>query len=153
MINEFSGQYRWLSNFWLCPVVYDGRVYPSTENAYQAAKLVGKDRFVFTSCSPGKAKRLGRELKNHTDWDNKKLGVMNAVLLQKFCHGSFLAEKLMNTIFMDIVEGNTWGDKFWGVCDGDGENNLGKLIMSIREELIFEINNGQNPTKLPVSTM
>lgn len=125
--------------------MYEGLVYPSTENAYQAAKLVDKDRFVFTMCSPGKAKRLGRELKNHTNWDSKKLEVMNTVLLQKFCPGSFLAEKLMNTIFVDIIEGNTWGDTFWGVCDGVGENNLGKLIMEIRAQLIEEINS-QPPT-------
>lgn len=32
-------------------------------------------------------------------------------------------------------EGNTWGDKFWGVCDGEGENHLGKLLMEVRAEL------------------
>lgn len=140
MINEFNGQYRWLSNFWLCPVVYDGLVYPSTENAYQAAKLVGLNRMNFTVCSPGKAKRLGRELGNHTDWDIEKLEVMNAVLLQKFCPESFLAEKLIVTSPMEIVEGNAWNDTFWGVCKGEGENNLGKLIMAIRHNLIYTPN-------------
>jgi len=28
--------------------------------------------------------------------------------------------------------GNHWGDRYWGVCDGKGENNLGKIQMGIR---------------------
>ena len=35
----------------------------------------------------------------------------------------------------ELVEGNTWGDKVWGVCDGVGENNLGKTLMRIRDAL------------------
>ena len=34
-----------------------------------------------------------------------------------------------------IEETNTWGDTFWGVCNGKGENNLGKIIMKIRDTL------------------
>jgi predicted NAD-dependent protein-ADP-ribosyltransferase YbiA (DUF1768 family) len=35
----------------------------------------------------------------------------------------------------ELVEGNWWNDTFWGVCNGVGENNLGKLLMKIRAEL------------------
>jgi hypothetical protein len=36
---------------------------------------------------------------------------------------------------MILIEGNTWGDTFWGVCNGVGENNLGKTLMNVREIL------------------
>lgn len=46
-----------------------------------------------------------------------------------------LRDKLVATGDAEIVEGNWWGDKFWGVCRGVGENHLGKILMRIRTEL------------------
>ena len=37
---------------------------------------------------------------------------------------------------LNIVEGNTWGDVFWGVCNGIGENHLGNILMDVRDEII-----------------
>lgn len=34
-----------------------------------------------------------------------------------------------------LIEGNDWGDTFWGMVDGEGENNLGKILMRVREEI------------------
>ena len=34
-----------------------------------------------------------------------------------------------------LIEGNTWGDRVWGVCNGVGENRLGRILMKIRSEL------------------
>jgi predicted NAD-dependent protein-ADP-ribosyltransferase YbiA (DUF1768 family) len=47
----------------------------------------------------------------------------------------FFKRMLMQTGERQLIEGNTWGDTYWGVCDGEGENNLGKLIMQVRKEL------------------
>ena len=33
-----------------------------------------------------------------------------------------------------IQEDNTWGDRYWGVCNGTGQNKLGKILMKIRDE-------------------
>uniref|UniRef100_UPI00345E83CD NADAR domain-containing protein n=1 Tax=uncultured Duncaniella sp. TaxID=2768039 RepID=UPI00345E83CD len=46
-----------------------------------------------------------------------------------------LAEKLIATGDAELVEGNYWHDTVWGVCDGVGENHLGKILMRVREEL------------------
>lgn len=69
------------------------------------------------------------------DFDLIKVEIMRDLLEQKFYPGSDLAGQLMSTGFVDIIEGNTWGDTFWGVCRGKGENHLGKLLMKIRENL------------------
>jgi predicted NAD-dependent protein-ADP-ribosyltransferase YbiA (DUF1768 family) len=59
---------------------------------------------------------------------------METLLRQKFAHPELRA-KLKETNDAELVEGNWWGDRFWGVCRGEGENHLGKLLMKIRAEL------------------
>lgn len=133
MISEFSGDYRWLSNFWLCPIVLGDYVYPSTENAYQAAKYPKAERQQFTTCSPAMAKKLGQRIEPPKSWDAEKLRVMRKVVEQKFRKNTFNALLLRDTLDQEIIEGNTWGDTFWGVCDGVGDNNLGKILMEVRD--------------------
>lgn len=140
MIKEFQGEYRWLSNFWPVDIEYEGLQYPSVEHAYQAAKFLDcKIREEFTYGSPGRAKRLTRQKGlaelMRTDWDNVKLSIMLDLTRKKYRADKGLATKLINTGDMYIEEGNTWGDKFWGVCKGRGANNLGLIIMTVREEL------------------
>lgn len=142
MIKEFTDGYIWLSNFWLSPVVKDGRVYPSVENAYQASKFPKEERSRFVSCSAGKAKGYGRGAKLPENWDDEKIPTMKRLLRQKFRIGTYNSVLLIATGEKEIIEGNSWGDIFWGVCDGAGENNLGILIMEIREEL--RIKTGKN---------
>ena len=136
MIDDFRGEYRWLSNFHLCTVTYDGVVYPSIENAYQAAKFEDDDfRAQFVNITPAEAKKLGRSPGMVANWDGIKLSVMESLLRKKFAPGTELAQKLVDTGDEELVEGNWWNDTFWGVCRGVGQNHLGKLLMKIRGEL------------------
>jgi ribA/ribD-fused uncharacterized protein len=107
----------------------------STEAAYQAAKTTDPElRKPFIHMNPAQAKRAGRRLPMRPDWDAVKLQVMEDVLRIKFSVAPFRTW-LLNTGDEELVEGNTWGDTFWGVCGGVGENHLGKLLMKIRAEL------------------
>jgi ribA/ribD-fused uncharacterized protein len=138
MINKFDGtQHRFLSNFYLHPITWEGVRYPSTEHAYQAAKTVNPflRREIAKDRSPGQAKRWGRKLKLRADWNEVKLDIMYQVCKIKFAPDSELAMRLIETYPHQLIEGNTWGDTFWGVCDGEGQNHLGKTLMTIREEL------------------
>lgn len=136
-ITRFTGRYRFLSNFWRCDIMLDGVIYPSVEHAYQAAKTVNlEERRKIRDCdSPGDAKRLGRTVSIRRDWDYIRLSVMRELLTYKFKHHPTLAEALKSTGDAELIEGNTWGDTYWGVCNGKGDNNLGKLLMEIRAEL------------------
>ena len=136
-IDGFSGEFRWLSNFWPALVNLDGMTYPTVEHAYQAAKTTDEDarKLIRDAPSPGKAKRMGGRLAIRPDWGDVKLRVMEDLLRQKFAPRSELAMKLSGTGNRPITEDNSWGDVFWGVSNGTGENNLGKLIMRIRDEL------------------
>lgn len=135
-ITQFRGDYRFLSNFYPCRILYEGMTYLSTESAYQAAKTLDKkERLRFMDMSPGEAKREGRKLDVRKDWEEVKLQVMKDVLQLKFFGNKSLAQKLLDTGNAELIEGNTWGDTFYGVCNGIGENHLGKLLMKVRDEL------------------
>jgi ribA/ribD-fused uncharacterized protein len=137
MITQFRGNYRWLSNFWPAEVTLDGVQYPTVEHAYQAAKSTNPEErlHILRAATPGEAKRLGRRVVYvRHDWAEAKLGIMEDLLRQKFRHPQ-LREFLQVTAGTEIVEGNEWGDTFWGTYRGEGENHLGRLLMKIRDEI------------------
>jgi len=136
MIDKFDLDYRFLSNFWLSPVVFEGEVYPSSEHAFQAAKSLDKSvREQIKGCStPGKAKRMGARVELRSDWETIKDDVMLDVLRDKFKDND-LRERLIATGTKELIEGNTWGDKYWGMVAGEGKNMLGKLLMQVRSEI------------------
>jgi len=137
VIKEFQGEYRFLSNFWPCRVYYEGKKYPSVEHAYQAAKTLDlkKRAMIRKQITPGKAKRFGKTLVLRSDWDEKKLEIMEFMVADKFKNSRKLRKELLKTGRKELVEGNWWGDTFWGKCRGKGENHLGKILMKVREEL------------------
>ncbi len=136
VIDRFKGEHRFLSNFLGGPVSYDGETYETVEHAYQAAKTTDLVvRKAIQECAtPGRAKRLGQKSSLRPDWEDVKEGVMFGLLRIKFQIPEF-RDKLLDTGSTPLIEGNTWGDVYWGVCRGEGENRLGKLLMRIREEL------------------
>ena len=137
MIDFFKGQHAFLSNFQPCTVWLDDDCYASVEHAYQAAKSFdpGYREIVRETTRPGDVKRFAKTLAAiRPDWDAVRVEIMEDLLRQKFRNPE-LAPKLLETGDEELVEGNTWGDTFWGVCKGKGENNLGKLLMKIRKEL------------------
>jgi hypothetical protein len=135
-IKGFFNEYRFLCNFHECPVVFENDTYRSTENAFQAAKEVWAERDKFFDCSPAESKKLGAEVKlNVVEWDRRKLGVMYKVVSNKFYQNDELREMLLATGDKYLEETNWWGDKYWGVCNGVGENHLGKILMEVRSQL------------------
>lgn len=138
-IDKFSGENSFLSNFHPCVIEYEGIVYPSVEHAYQAAKTTSQAlREAISSVTrPGLAKKMGQALIIRDDWESVKVMVMHELLIKKFSDLE-LRSKLMATGTSDLIEGNTWGDTFWGVCRGTGKNKLGTLLMAIRNELIWD---------------
>lgn len=138
VIDDFRGPYRWLSNFHICSIQYEELWYPSTEHAYQAAKThVPDHRLLFTKAglTPGQSKRLAKLFPLRPDWETVKESIMLELLRFKFTNHDDLREKLLATGQTHLVEGNTWGDVYWGVCAGHGRNRLGFLLMLVRDEL------------------
>lgn len=137
-IKTFRGQYDFLSNFYEAPVTWEGLTYTNSEAAFQAAKvLTDEERLPFTTLSPAKAKRMGRQVSLRADWEAVKTRVMEEVVRAKFTQNPDLAARLLATGDAELIEGTTWGDKCWGVDlrTGQGENRLGRILMQVRAEL------------------
>lgn len=143
-INNFKDEYRFLSNFYQFDFEYDGIVYHNAEAAFQAQKcktVEEKKEFALIK-NPVIAKRKGRSVKDLDihEWNEKREKIMLEILRVKFSIPK-LKEKLLKTGEAELIEGNTWHDNYWGSCMCDRcnskkkENNLGKILMTIRYEL------------------
>lgn len=148
LIDEFKGEYDFLSNFYITDIEYEGIKYSSTEAAFQAAKIkcvtddeTARQRAPFANYSPSMAKKMGRKGTLRPDWEQVKDGIMLDLLRIKFKGDKDLKERLLETEDAVLVEGNTWHDCYWGDCccpkcaNKPGRNTLGKLLMRVREEI------------------
>lgn len=155
-IEKFFGEHRFLSNFWPATITYDSITYNSVEQGYVANKTLDPvlQCEIAEMTDPGKIKAFGRKIKIREDWEHQhyfqppgvdwlgnpyktvlcstKWLVMNDLVRLKFQIPE-LREKLMATDNMHLIEGNTWGDTYWGVDKRKGGiNNLGYILMDIR---------------------
>lgn len=135
-IAGFSGGYRFLSNFYVEP---DGTF---VEYEYQRAKCASwSDREEFDKLmatgkfTPKMAKALGKKVAIRPDWDDVKVNIMLFYVAKKFKDHDDLRIRLEMTGDAYLEETNTWGDTYWGVCNGKGQNMLGAILMQVRSEL------------------
>jgi ribA/ribD-fused uncharacterized protein len=144
-IDQFSGTYEFLSNFYNIEdgINYEGLTYMSSEAAYQACKCLGaEEKIQFTTIPANKAKRLGRKITMRSDWEDVKVRKMTEIIDRKFDIAP-LGDMLLQTGNKELIEGNTWHDNFWGVCSCwecrskkiIGKNMLGKILMAKRAAL------------------
>lgn len=137
----FFKDYRYLSNFHQCQVWFEGMRFPSSENAFQAAKIKPEYRGELASCTPKRSKELWKEfplLYTGSEWDSIRFNIMLRVVSEKFLSHPNLLERLKSTGDRYLEETNYWGDTYWGVCNGKGLNNLGKILMLIRDSQLLE---------------
>jgi ribA/ribD-fused uncharacterized protein len=137
MIHEFDGRYSFLSNMYLCAVEYEGITYPSAEHAYQASKTrkLGVRCQISAMAHPWQAKKFGGTVMIRAGWEKNRLDIMFQILEEKF-RSPNLRSALMATYPEELVEGNYWGDTFWGVFGGKGQNHLGQILMRVRQQAI-----------------
>lgn len=142
MVSSFTGQFAFLSNFAPVEIEYEGLTYRTVEHAFQAAKSLDRaDREqIAASVRPARAKRLGRKVTLRTDWEDVKVSIMEDLVRAKFAAEPLYAQGLLDTGDDYLLEGNVWHDTFWGSCDcgrceRPGANNLGIILMKVRDDL------------------
>jgi len=134
--------------------LFDNKVisFKTGEHAFQTFKCYDKNdaSWVASAPTPGIAKKRasrngegGLKIKLRPDWDAVSKDVMDAVVYSKVLLHFDVREILINTGNAIIIEGNTWGDKLWGMVknkDGvwEGENRLGQAWMNARWKLAWE---------------
>lgn len=141
MIKEFRGKYYFLSNFSESKIELNGITFLNGESAFHSFKDISRQH-EFSILDPSAAKRKGRQVNLRSDWEDVKDDIMYQVVKAKFTQNEDLKLKLINTGDEYLEEGNTWGDTYWGVCRGKGNNMLGKILMRVRDEIIK--NNNSN---------
>ena len=137
-ICRFRGEYHFLSNFYPCLIELRGISYPSAEHVFQAEKSDSREHKIAVAhaITPAVAKRIGRTCVLRPEWNRVRIEYMRAILWEKFSQNGALADRLLDTGNATLIEGNTWGDRFWGVDRaGTGMNHLGRLLMEVREKL------------------
>ena len=136
MIDSFRDKYFFLSNYSCSPFYIDNVLFPTMEHYFQASKADNQNDYlrIAHAPTPGDAKRLGRHIQLRRDWEEVKEDVMLNGLRKKFADPE-LRDLLLATGDEELVEGNYWGDTYWGVCNGVGKNRLGYLLMQVREEI------------------
>ena len=103
-----------------------------------SSKFIGKPILIeeISRLGPAESKAFTKKMKDKITpgFSNLRIGMMRGVLICKFEQNKDLMKKLLDTGTEDLVEGNNWRDTFWGQCPvGFGKNNLGKLLMEIRD--------------------
>jgi ribA/ribD-fused uncharacterized protein len=136
IISSFKGENFYLSNFYPCEILFEEINFPSSEHIYVAQKTLDLEirKKIALVEGAGKVKRIGRSLVLRDDWDDVKLDIMKKIINAKFDQNPDIKEKLINTKDSLLIEGNYWGDTYWGQCPiGKGQNNLGKILMEYRD--------------------
>lgn len=140
--------YGCFSNFSLHDICIDGQKWLTVEHYYQAQKFVtSADERVVAAIravpTPKEAANLGRD-PNHrlrADWEAVKISVMWEAVKTKFLTHTDIQLILLNTGDRLIVE-NSPTDYYWGCgCDQTGQNHLGKILMSVRQDISQSIAN------------
>lgn len=128
-----------LSNFYRSEVKLDGTIWPTVEHYYQAQKFqdAAQVERIRQASTPRHAKNLGkaRDVTLREDWGTHRMTAMLRALTAKFTQHVLLQQKLMMTGDAILVEASPH-DSFWGDGpDGHGENRLGYLLTSLRDQL------------------
>src|SRR5438874_13147686 len=86
MIDEFKGEYAFLSNLHPAPVEYEDVTYPTVEHAFQAAKteLEEERDGVKNAKSAAAARMLGKRVTLRRGWDYHRVDVMDKLVRAKF---------------------------------------------------------------------
>jgi ribA/ribD-fused uncharacterized protein len=147
----FFEDYRFLSNFHVCEVLWDGHIWKSSEHAYMASKCLNIRRgtrsgdyyhnhpvWIINGMTCAEVKRWGQTVDLRDGWDDKfKAKMMYSICLDKFTRNPDLRQKLLATEDRELIEANNWGDEYYGynINSKNGKNVLGKILMKIRERL------------------
>jgi ribA/ribD-fused uncharacterized protein len=139
LFNSKSSEWCWLSNFFLSPMIIDGKEYLTVEHWFQSQKFTNPmlQEQIRLAPTPMKAKVLGkkRDPSFHSDWDSLREEIMYKGLQAKFDQNIVLYNKLLGTGTFELKEDSSW-DSYWGTGrTGKGKNRMGSLLMKLRSEL------------------
>ncbi|GAB3522673.1 GTP cyclohydrolase II [Photobacterium alginatilyticum] len=134
---EPTESHGFLSNFASSPITLSDIVWPTSEHYYQAQKFVEPEiqQQILKAETPDQAFSLSRQYadKVKEDWMDVRTAVMRFIVFEKFRQNPRLAHLLVST-GDSVIKEHSHKDDFWGDGgDGSGRNELGKILMDVRE--------------------
>jgi len=155
-----------LSNFYPCKFKYKGKIYKSTEHAYQITKanFLQEPHVAYKiqgTHTARQAKLESKPLKTHTNisqWYNIEVDVMKDILQEKAQQIDLFRSELLNTGNCRLT--HNLPDKFWGSSFQNnngkrfhGKNVFAKLLMQLRDTLMPDSHqDSQVPPQHPTNT-
>lgn len=142
----FFGNNDVCSNFYLCPLQYEGHRFHSSEQLFMYLKAKtfkdwGIVRMILSCETPKEAKALGRKVRNYDDkvWNLERDRCMYITVLAKFMQCEEFKKLVIDNSNKTFAEASPY-DHIWGIklSENDpraldpsqwkGENRLGKCI-------------------------
>lgn len=127
----------YLNNFYRARFFIYGRWWDFVEAPYQAEKtnVPEEQDAIWAAKKPREARDLGQKVTIRVHWDSIKRRTMKECVMAKFLQHPDLRKQLMETGTEELIEDSPV-DAWWGCGkDGTGRNELGKILMEIRDEL------------------
>lgn len=135
-ITSFTGQYHFLSSFHERSFIFDNREWPTAEHPFQVAKAwpdYTVMEWIRSAHTPGEAKKRGRSVRLRPDWDHIKRQVMMKIQLAKFDQPD-LRKQLIATGDAQLIEGNSWGDDYWGCVPSEKRPRIVMPLWGLNQE-------------------
>lgn len=132
--------YGFLSNLYKREIKFEGRIFPTSEHAYQYGKFAKAEvaDWAMKAPAPHLLAILAHGLFRWDvtpNWNNIKVQRMKKVLIEKFTQHPDLKQQLLDTGSAKLIEASNI-DSFWGSGkNGKGKNMLGVLLEEIRSEM------------------
>ena len=140
-VGFYEREFYCFSNFSSFQVEWKGRLWQTSEHAYQAShffetapKIVEE---IFTARSAHEAFKIAETNADKVprDWEARKIAVMVDIVRHKLEQNPYVMHKLLQTGNRKIVEDSP-KDEFWGWGPNrNGRNELGKIWMKLRDEV------------------
>ena len=152
-IDSFTGYFDFMHNNFQTPVYYDGILYPSVTHAYHAARSSDEvtRRAILNSETFQILGNIAIRIEDPLGWQEKKVKVMEQLIRDKFRRSKELQDKLRMTENRELVmtyQEEKKNNLYWGVVKGKGQNQLGRILMKIRDDLLQDKVPTPNPVEI-----
>ena len=144
-VEAFIGYHSFMTNDFQTEVYHSGHIYPSVSYAFQAARAPDENMRNLIKKSPTLIGMydIAKTFQEPSDWPFARLKVMEALHRDKFRRSPILREKLLSTgdrsLNNELFELDPEGENiFWGLVDSRGQNQLGRILEQLREDIISD---------------
>jgi len=139
-IDSFTDYYEFLHNNFYTPVYYECMLFPSVTHAYQAARSNDERtrKAILNAENLKTVLNIARRIEDSDNWNIRRLKIMEHLIRDKFRRSKELQEKLKATGSREIVmtyDEETVANTFWGAVKSKGQNQLGRILMKIRDDI------------------